>query len=206
MKLALTILLIGWSCFAHSQILNFDDLKAGETLKGFEQGFYGPKGNLIWTVEADSSARSRPHVLKQTGRATYGWLVKKEPGFADGSIEADLKVISGKEDPEVGLVWRHKDGKNYYYARLNAVEDNVIFYRMNNGKKELVKEADAKIGFNNWHHLKVQFKGEQVEIFLDQKPMISIRDIAIKEAGRAGLFTTADSIGAFDNVSWSPAK
>jgi hypothetical protein len=198
--------LVIFGSFAYSATHTFDDLKKGQTIEGWDQGFYGAKGSPLWTIDLDETAPSKPHVLKQTGKATYGWLVKKDSDLENGFIEADVKVSSGKEDPEVGLVWRHKDGKNYYYVRINAMEENVVFYRMNKGKKEVVKEADIKVGFNNWHHLKVQFKNDQVDIFLDQKPIISTRDSIISGKGRAGLFTTADTIGFFDNVTMEAAK
>jgi hypothetical protein len=186
---------LGWSA-----TVSFDDMKKGEPLKGWLQGFYGAKGSPNWSIDEDATAPSRPHVLKQSGNAIYSWTVLPGPVVADGSVEADMKIISGKEDPEVGLVWRHKDGKNYFYARINGLEDNVIFYRMNNGKKEVVKEIETKVGFNKWHGLRVEFKGEQVEIFFDKKSVISVRDASFKTKGRVGLFTTADTVGAFDNV------
>ncbi len=187
-------------------VLNFDQLKVGSTLNGWEQGFYGSKGAPVWKVEDDPTAPSKPHVLMQTGTAVYSWYVEKTPIVADGSVEADIKIISGKEDPETGLVWHHKNGKNYYYVRANAVEENIIFYRMNDGKKEVVKEADSKVGFNSWHHLKVQFSGEQIQVIFDGKQVISTKDAVLKDAGRIGFFTTADTIGAFDNFSYSKEK
>lgn len=198
MKL-LSFIFLAQSAFAQTMMFTFDDLKIGAQLSGWEQGFYGPKGDPRWQIEKDLTAPSSPLVLKQAGQAIYSWLVKTEPLIKDGVIEADMKVISGKEDPEVGLVWKHLDGKNYYYTRINALENNVIFYRMNQGKKELVKEAEAKVGFQTWHHIKVVFKGDQVDILFDQKPVVSVRDSVMKEAGHVGFFTTADTVGAFDN-------
>jgi hypothetical protein len=193
-----------WSSLAWAatkQTFNFDDVKAGTQPSGWSSGFYGKKGNPSWKVEKDSSAPSKPMVLRQTGRATYGWLVKDGPLIQNGSVEADLQVVSGKEDPEAGLVWRHLDGKNYYYVRVNAVEDNVIFYRMNKGNKEVVKVADTKVPFKTWHHLKVDFHGDQIEILLDGKSLISVRDNVFSQVGHVGFFTTADTISQFDNFS-----
>ncbi len=186
--------------------INFDDQKPGQGLSGWDEGFYGSKGKPSWKVETDATAPSKPNVLKQTGNAIYNWKVLNTPVFADGIVEADLKVISGKEDPEVGLVWRHKDGENYYYVRINAIEDNVIFYRMNQGKKEVIKEIESKVGFDKWHHLKIQFNAEQVDVFFDQKNVISIKDKSFKNSGKAGFFTTADTVGAFDNFNTEQLK
>ncbi len=200
-----TLILLLYPFASNASTITFDDLKKG-SLSGWNQGFYGENGSPIWKVEEYPSARSKPHVLKQSGQAIYSWLVKEDPFFKDGSIEADIKIVAGKEDPEAGLVWRHRDGKNYYYIRMNAVKDNVVFYRMNNGKKELIKEADTKVGHNTWRHVKVKFKSEQVDIFFDGKQVISIRDDIFKDAGRAGAFTTADTVSVFDNITIEPNK
>jgi hypothetical protein len=124
----------------------------------------------------------------------------------DGFVEVQLKVISGKEDPEVGLVWHHQDAKNYSYVRINAAEDNVIFYRMRDGKKESIKEAETKIGFNTWHRLRVQFQGSQVEVFFNQKPLLSLRDISFQGMGKIGFFTTADTVSEFDDFQADSLK
>jgi hypothetical protein len=205
-KFLLAVLATLWPMTVLAVTHNFDDLSSGEKIMGWDQGFYGPKGSPVWSIATDPTAPSKPNALKQTGKATYAWFVQNDLKFADGIVEGDMKVSSGKEDPEVGLVWRHEDGKNYYYVRINAAEDNIVFYRMNKGKKELVKEADTKVGFDKWHHLKVQFKGEQIDVLYDEKTLISVRDKVFKNAGRAGLFTTADTVGVFDNVIFSPNK
>jgi len=36
--------------------------------------------------------------------------------------------VSGREDQAGGIVWRFKDGDNYYVARANALENNVSLY------------------------------------------------------------------------------
>lgn len=206
MKNYLALIIIFFCGKSFALTMNFDELSKGSSLQGWTQGFYGTTGSPRWQIEEDPNAPSPRMVLKQTGKAVYSWLVKSEPQIQDGFVEADLKVISGREDPEVGLVWRHQDGKNYYYVRINALEDNVIFYRMRDGKKESIKEAEAKVGFGGWHHLKIQFQGEQVEVIFDQKPVLSVRDSSFKGGGRVGFFTTADTIGAFDNFTAEPRK
>jgi hypothetical protein len=190
--------LIGSISFGAS--FNFDADTVGTTPPDWSSGFYGPKGSPIWKVEKDTSAPTPPGVLKQTGHATYSWFVHKDTTIKNGSVSASFKIISGKEDPESGIVWRHKDGKNYYYARANATEENIVFYRMNKGKKEQVKVADTKVSFNTWHTLKAEFRKDQIDIFFDGKSLISIRDAVFTEAGKVGLFTTADTVSEFDNV------
>ncbi len=182
--------------------LNFDDKQNESKLTDWISGFYGMKGEPNWKIEKEPSAPSKPNILKQTGRATYSWYIHKDTKIKDGSIECMFNIISGKEDPEAGLVWRHQDEKNYYYLRANSVKENIVFYRMNKGIKEQVKIADIKVSFNIWHKLRVEFKNEQIDVFFNNKPLMSMRDNVFKTEGRVGLFTTADTISAYDNIEF----
>jgi hypothetical protein len=186
---------------ATNQSFNFDKTKPAEISNDWLSGFYGPKGELNWQVVEDPTSPSKPSVLKHLGKATYTWFVRKDLNVQDGEIEADFNIQSGVEDPEAGLVWRHQDGKNYYYVRTNSKRDNVVFYRMRDGTKELIKLADNKVPQNTWHHLKVKFQGDQIKIFMNQKPLIELRDSTFKNSGRVGFFTTADTVAAFDNLT-----
>lgn len=189
--------------FADSRV-TFDDLPIGSSMSGWSSGFFGVKGAPLWKVARNDHGSG--NVLTQTGQATYSWLVKDGVPIKNGTIESKFNILSGKHDPEAGLVWRHRDGKNYYYVRANAIEDNIVFYRMNSGKKETVKEADMKVPFNTWHEMKVTFYRDEVAVFFDGKLIISTRDTALPDPGKVGLFTTADTITLFDDINWSEQK
>src|SRR5438552_15140280 len=108
-------------------LVNFDATPAGALPDGWIAGVTG-KGTPKWAVAADTTAPSAPQVLKQSGSGTYPWCVLKAASVADGFVEVKMKPISGKEDQAGGVVWRWKDGDNYYVARANALENNVSLY------------------------------------------------------------------------------
>src|SRR4051812_24283858 len=112
---------------------DFDRLGTDSPPPGWESGFLGEKGSPHWVVKRDRSALSASHVLKQDGDAPYAWLVHSTFHALDGSVEGQFKIESGKEDPEAGLIWRFQDSKNYYYVRANALENNIVFYRLLDG-------------------------------------------------------------------------
>jgi hypothetical protein len=86
------------------------------------------RGSPQWRIEANASAPSQPNVLKQSGRGTFPWCVKQSASLANGFVGVKFKPVAGREDQAGGLVWRWKDGDNYYVARANALEDNVSLY------------------------------------------------------------------------------
>ena len=118
---AVTVLSTG-AAFAETE--NFDQHKPGAVPAGWECGVTG-QGSPRWTVEADRSAPSGPNVLRQAGSGTFPWCVKKGALISDGFVEVKFKPERGREDQAGGVVWRWKDGNNYYVARANALEDNV---------------------------------------------------------------------------------
>ena len=107
--------------------ISFEATRSGAAPEGWTSTLTGT-GNPKWTVESDATAPSKSKVLKQSGRATYPLLLKNDTSIKDGFVEVKFKPISGKEDQAGGLIWRWKDGDNYYVTRANALEDNVTIY------------------------------------------------------------------------------
>ena len=55
---------------------------------------------------------------------------------------------------------RLADPDNYYVARANAMEDNVRFYRVVNGRREQLGGANLKVPANAWHTLGLRAAGD----------------------------------------------
>ena len=188
-----------------AQVENFDLVKPGSLPAGWECGVTG-KGTPRWTVEADPTAPSAPQVLQQSGSGTFPWCVRKDASLADGRIEVKFKPLAGKQDQAGGLVWRWKDGDNYYVARANALENNVSLYYTEKGRRITLKYVDAPVPAKTWHTLAVEFNGARIKVTLNGKTYIELDDSHIEGAGAVGLWTKADSVTAFDDFSFSAAK
>jgi len=184
-----------------AETINFDADRAGTSPSGWTAGVTG-RGAHRWTVETDAGAPSRPNVLKQSGRGDFPWCVKNEPRFADGYAEVKFKPVSGKEDQAGGVVWRWKDGDNYYVARANALEDNVSLYYTQNGRRITIKYVDAPVAKSQWHTLRVEFAGKRIRVALDGKVYIEADDEHIAGSGRVGVWTKADSVTLFDYFTY----
>jgi hypothetical protein len=185
-----------------AETITFDQDAVGSLPNGWIGGVTG-RGAPKWTVEADPTAPSAPNVLKQTGTGSFPWCVKNEPALTDGVVEVRFKPISGKEDAAGGIVWRWKDGDNYYVARANALENNVSLYYTERGRRITIKYVDAPVARNQWHSLRVEFRGDQIKVALDGKTYIDVANQHIAGPGRVGVWTKADSVTAFDDFSFS---
>jgi len=186
---------------AAAQTENFDSTAKGAFPSGWKAGVTG-QGSHRWTVNPDSSAPSAPNVLTQDAKGTFPWVVKEGVSITDGFVEVKFKSISGKEDQAGGVVWRWKDGDNYYVARANALENNVSLYYTTNGRRNTIKYVKAPVPLNTWHALRVDFKGNAIKVMLNGKTYIEEKDTHITGNGTVGLWTKADSVTSFDDFSY----
>jgi hypothetical protein len=186
---------------AFAETINFDADSPGTLPSGWKQGVTG-KGSPKWAVRADQTAPSKPNVLQQSGSGSFPWCVLPKTAVENGFVEVRFKSISGKEDQAGGVVWRWKDGDNYYVARANALENNVSLYYTTNGRRVTIKYIDAPVPGNVWHTLRVEFSGKRIKVALDGKTYIELEDAHIAGSGAVGLWTKADSVTAFDDFSY----
>jgi hypothetical protein len=117
-------------------------------------------------------------------------------------VEVKFKPLSGREDQAGGVVWRWKDGDNYYVARANALENNVSLYYTLDGRRNTLKYVDAPVAGNAWHTLRVEFSGRKIRVIYDGKAAIETEDEHITGAGVVGVWTKADSVTLFDDFGY----
>lgn len=198
---ALLVMIALLATRAFSETDNFDAAAVGQPPSGWIATQTG-KGQARWLVVPDDSAPSKPNVLKQSGEAAYPVCLKKGTQLQDGFVEVKFKPVSGKADQAGGLVWRAKDGDNYYVTRANALEDNVTIYHTVKGKRTEKKRADMKVTPAQWHVLRVEFSGSHFTVTLDGKKALEWDDKTFAEAGMVGVWTKADSVTLFDDFTF----
>jgi hypothetical protein len=171
-------------------------------------------GDSKWTVESDETAPSLSKILKQSGRATYPLLLKNDTDIKDGFVEVKFKAVAGSQDRAAGIVWRAKDMKNYYVTRADALEDNVVLYKTVNGVRtplDIVGRKggygiDVKVPANTWHSLRIDFKASRFSVSFNGKQLFEVNGSTFTDAGKVGLWTKADSVTLFDEVTYGETK
>ena len=127
--------------------------------------------------------------------------------LTDGEIRVRFKPISGRVDQAGGLVWRYRDENNYYIVRANALENNVVLYKVENGRRSSLSPVGrpGDYGVNHtvpaqqWSTLGVAFAGSKFTVFFDNEELFEVEDPTFGEAGKVGLWTKADSVTYFDD-------
>jgi hypothetical protein len=193
--------------------VSFESTRIGATPEGWTSTLTG-SGNPKWTVESDETAPSKSRVVKQSGRATYPLLLRNDTSIKDGFVEAKFKAITGSQDRAAGIVWRAKDANNYYVLRANALEDNVVLYKTVGGVRSELDIVGRKGGYgvsvpvpaNTWHTLRVDFKASRFGVSFNGKQLFEVEDATFTDAGKVGLWTKADSVTLFDEVTYGETK
>ena len=210
MKSSLCIMLVTTTAMAlaAAETVNFDNMKGGPP-PGWTATQTG-SGTAKWAIEKDESAPSKPNVLKQSGQATFPVCIKDDTSLKDGFVEVKFKPVSGREDQAGGVIWRVKDSNNYYIARANALEGNVVLYKTVNGKRSSLDIVGRKGGYGvketvasgQWHTLRVEFAGNHFKLSFDGKHLFDVEDTTFTEAGKVGVWTKADSVTLFDDFTY----
>jgi hypothetical protein len=189
--------------------VSFESNQIGAAPEGWTSTLTGT-GDPKWTVESDPTAPSKSSVLRQSGRATYPLILKNDTSIKDGFVEMKFKAIAGSQDRAAGIVWRAKDANNYYVTRANALEDNVVLYKTVNGVRTALDIVARKGGYgidvpvpaNTWHSLRIDFKGSRFSVSFNGKQLFEVEDSTFTDAGKVGLWTKADSVTLFDEVTY----
>jgi hypothetical protein len=189
--------------------VRFETDAVGATPKGWTATKTG-RGEPRWTIEQDQTAPSKLRIVKQSGQATYPLLLKDDTDIKDGFIEMKFKAVAGSEDRAAGLVWRARDANNYYVVRANALEDNVVLYKTVDGVRSALDIVGRKGGYgidvsvpaNQWHGLRVDFNGSRFKVRYNGKQLFEVDDSTFRDAGKVGLWTKADSVTLFDEITY----
>ncbi len=120
--------------------------------------------------------------------------------FTSGTMTVQFKGISGRIDQAAGIAFNIKQNGDYLVVRANPLENNLVLFKMEKGKRSSVQWIrNAQAPSKKWHTLKVIINGRKISGFLNDKLYI---DYEWKEeiSGKTGLWSKADSYVFFDNL------
>ena len=153
-----------------------------------------------WTVEEMTGAPSGQKVLVQRAtRNQFNVIVAPSGPYSDVDVAMKFKPMSGREDASGGVVFRFSDGR-YYVVRANALENNFRLYTYDRGRRQIATASVKPPALGQWHTVRVVAVGDHVQAWLDGQLLLDHRDARFK-SGRVGLWTKADSVTAFDDLT-----
>lgn len=160
-----------------------------------------------WKVESDE-LRPTNHLLVQSSSAgekkQFNLCIANE-SRQDLSLSVKLRAKSGMIDRGGGLVWRYLDPGNYYIMRWNPLEMNLRLYKVVDGVRTQLDTAEAPGDPNVWHSIKIVTVGRDIRGYFDEKLLTEAEDDQFADAGAIGLWTKADAVTEFDDLSMTSA-
>jgi hypothetical protein len=137
--------------------------------------------------------------------AYFPYAVAKDVAdFREGEISVRFEGISGRIDQGAGILFNLKQNGDYLTVRANPLENNLVLWKFEKGKRSSVKWIrNTPTATRQWHDLKVRVAGPKVEGYLDGKLYLE-HVLAEPVSGRIGLWSKADSYMYFDDFTVIP--
>ena len=134
--------------------------------------------------------------------AYFPYTVAKDVSdFHNGEIALRFKGISGRIDQGAGILFNLKPNGDYLTLRANPLENNLVLWKFENGKRSSVKWIrDTPTPTRTWHDLRIKIAGNKIEGYLNGKRYLE-HTLPAPVAGRIGLWSKADSHVYFDDYT-----
>ncbi len=199
----------------------FNNDEPGKIPTGWSQYYTGKGDATDWKVvdmSAEQAGDEGNKVLAQLSEdnPNYHFNVIVHDGFKAKNISLNvrLKGVKGKMDKGGGFVWRFIDADNYYVVRANPLEDNVVLYKVENGKridlpllgKGKTYGVEVEPLGNDWNTLALTVQDNLFTVYLNNKQIFEVRDDTFPESGKVGFWTKADAVTYFDDLKITDIK
>ncbi len=186
---------------------DFEDQSIGKLPTDWSQAYTGRGKNTDWKIIDDHGNKVLAQLSSDQPNYHFNIAVYTEVHLKNMELQVKMKGVEGKMDQGGGFVWRYLDKDNYYVVRANPLEDNVVLYKVKNGKRTDLAVlgqgrtygVDVNPLGNNWNTLKLTVKDDLFTVFLNDMPIFKVQDSTFKNAGKIGLWTKADAVSYFDD-------
>lgn len=190
--------------------IDFEDATSGQLPAGVASALTGRGGPVKWSVIEDATAPAGPRVLAQTSADRtddrFPLVIFEAPVVANVAVAVRFKAVAGTVDRAAGIALRLGDANNYYVVRANALEDNVRLYTVVAGQRRQFAGADTRVASGTWHQLGIEARGSRLDVFFNGRRLFGATDTTFAAAGRVALWTKADSVTYFDDLTIRPLQ
>ena len=167
----------------------------------------GQGTKINWGVVDDSGNRVLAQLAETNPNNHFNVAVNDSLMAKNVDLRTRLKAIKGRMDQGGGFVWRFQDPNNYYVVRANPLEDNVVLYKVEKGKRTdlpLVGKGKTygtktEVQGNAWNDLRLEARDSLFTVYLNEKELFQVVDKTFPQAGKVGFWTKADAVTQFDD-------
>ena len=157
----------------------------------------------MWRVVEDPPGSGAKIIAQLSDdRTDYRFPLAVYQPVAARDVEVSLrfKPVAGRVDQAGGIAVRLTGPNDYYVVRANALENNVRFYRVQNGSRRQLDGVSAKVAPGQWHTLGLRAEGALFTVTFDGLQLFIAEDNGYADVGRVALWTKADSVTFFNAI------
>ena len=185
---------------------DFENYRSGQLPIEWSQ-YYTGRGGTDWKIVDSGATKVLAQLYSDNPNSHFNIIVYNPINAKDIALSVRLKSVAGRQDQGGGFIWRFVDKNNYYVVRSNPLEDNIVLYKVENGKRTdlplIGKGRTYGIGVpplgSDWNTMELVAKGDLFTVFLNDKELFKVQDTAFTKAGKVGLWTKADAVTYFDD-------
>ena len=165
-----------------------------------------PAANLADKARAIYGERYAEFLDNVQAYAYFPYAVAKGiDDFRGGEISFRFKPVAGRIDQGAGILFNLKPNGDYLLVRANALENNLVLFTYEKGKRSSVKWIrNTPTPSGQWQDLKVLISGAKVEGYLNGKLYLE-HTLPAPVSGKIGTWSKADSVVYFDDYRVTPA-
>jgi hypothetical protein len=214
--------LAAWSVAGAELQFNFGEIAGNGSLTNFHAALLGSGQPAAWRILSDEvpsafapltgraqNVASRS-VLAQTSQdptdERFPMFIYDGEKFRDFKFTTRFKIVSGLLEQMAGVVFRFQNTSNFYVVRASALGKNVRFYKVVNDVRSDPIGPACEIVPGAWHQLAVQCEGNQITIWLDDRPVMPMLGDNTFADGKLGFWTKSDAVSYFADatVNYTP--
>jgi hypothetical protein len=159
----------------------------------------GPPGQ--WSVVRNDAVQALAQTGPDSTEDRFPLAIYRPFSGRNVYVSTRFMPVAGAVDQAGGVILRFTPSGDYYLARANALENNVRFYRVIAGKRQMIAGVDASVSSRAWHTLGIAARDDRFIILFDGRELFGATDATLSAAGRIGLWTKADSVIWFESIT-----
>jgi hypothetical protein len=188
--------------------IDFEESAVGVLPAGWSADKTGAGEEIKWAIAADGNNKVLAQLAKNNPNSHFNVVTLDSISARNVALKTRFKAISGSKDQGGGFVWRYRDARNYYIVRANPLENNVVLYKVENGKrtdlpligKGRTYGAEAKVPTKTWNELEMVAQDDLFTVKVNGRELFRVKDATFPQAGKVGFWTKADAVTYFDDL------
>ncbi len=178
--------------------ITFDTAKR---LDDFDFASSGDGRTSEWLVIDNDAGRALAQINTEPGENRLSFAIYGPSPDATSTCRHASWPFPAKVDQSAGVFVRFRSADDYYAVRANALENNVILYRVVAGKRQVIGCMEMNVSSQVWHTLGIAARDDRLTVFFDGRELLVATDRRLPgPPGKVGVWTQADSMTWFESL------